>query len=100
MKDNIAFLHEAAECLKVLAHHKRLEIIAYLMKVTTANVGEIALQCKLNSNVASEHLRLMQRCNLLSSNRNGRNTYYTIEAEELHTIMKCIQDKFKKNNKG
>ena len=35
-------------------------------------VGELAEDCGIPDNVASEHLRLMQRCGLFASERQGR----------------------------
>ncbi len=41
-------------------------------------VGELAEACGLPSHMASEHLRLMQRCGLLSRRKEGRKVYYHV----------------------
>jgi DNA-binding transcriptional ArsR family regulator len=44
--------------------------------------------------MASEHLRLMQRCGFLDVEKEGRRVYYTIAEPHLASIMACIEDRF------
>jgi DNA-binding transcriptional ArsR family regulator len=60
------------------------------------SVGELAEACGIPSNLASEHLRLMQRCGFLDSTRSGRFIYYSIAEPHLARIMACIEDRFGK----
>lgn len=83
----------AAECLKVLAHPHRLRIIQMLIH-GRFTVGELADSCEIPSHMASEHLRLMQRCGFLESNRDGRRIYYEIVEPHLEQIMSCIESRF------
>jgi DNA-binding transcriptional ArsR family regulator len=57
-------------------------------------VGELAEACELPNAMASEHLRLMQRCGFLSSEKDGRKVYYRVAEPHLKNIMKCIEDRF------
>lgn len=84
---------QAAECLKVLAHPTRLQMIQLLLhgKFT---VGQIAEHCDVAPNIASEHLRLMQRCGFLESSKEIRCVYYQVIEPQLASIMKCIEAKF------
>ncbi|MEX0794128.1 MAG: helix-turn-helix domain-containing protein, partial [Pirellulaceae bacterium] len=43
---------------------------------------------------ASEHLRLMQRCGFLESNKDGRRVFYQVAEPHLADIMSCIEAKF------
>lgn len=90
---------EAAECLKVLAHPQRIKIIA-LLKSGPLTVGEIAEAIETQSHMASEHLRLMQRCLFLSSNREGRKIYYKIAEPYLLELLSCMEKKFTKESNG
>ena len=67
-------LGQAAECLRVLAHPHRLRMIQMLLQ-GDYTVGELADACELPTAMASEHLRLMQRCGLLSSDKEGRKVF-------------------------
>lgn len=86
-------LATAAECLKTLAHPHRLRIVEMLLN-DRYTVGELAEKCGIPSNVASGHLRLMQRCGLLVPERDGRNVYYKITEPCLGKFMACIRERF------
>lgn len=86
-------LGQAAECLRLLAHPHRLRMIQMLLQGDYA-VGELAEACELPTAMASEHLRLMQRCGLLSSEKEGRKVFYRVAEPHLKSILKCIEDRF------
>ncbi|HZZ77489.1 MAG TPA: metalloregulator ArsR/SmtB family transcription factor [Gemmataceae bacterium] len=86
-------LQQAAECLKTLAHPHRLRMVQMLLQ-GRYTVGELADACDIPSHMASEHLRLMQHCQLLKSSKDGRNVYYEIAEPHLANIMACIEGRF------
>ena len=86
-------LGQAAECLRVLAHPHRLRMIQMLLS-GTYTVSELAESCELPTAMASEHLRLMQRCGLLDSEKEGRKVFYRVVEPHLKNIMKCIEERF------
>lgn len=90
---SIEALAHAAECLKTIAHPVRLKMIQMLLR-EDITVGDLADACKIKQNVASEHLRLMQHCGLMKSNREGRKVYYKIAEPHLASIMECIEKRF------
>jgi ArsR family transcriptional regulator, zinc-responsive transcriptional repressor len=90
---SLEHLAEAAECLKTLAHPHRLRIVQMLLH-GRYTVGELAEACGIPSHMASEHLRLMQRCGFLAFDRDGRKIYYRIAEPHLESIMACIESRF------
>jgi hypothetical protein len=44
--------------------------------------------------MASEHLRLMQRCGFLSSAKEGRKVFYRVAEPHLKDILACIEARF------
>ena len=86
-------LGQAAECLKTLAHPHRLRMIQMLLR-GRYTVGELAEACGIPSHMASEHLRLMQRCCLLKSEKDGRKAYYQVAEPHLANIMACVEARF------
>ncbi len=86
-------LEQAAECLKTLAHPHRLRMVQMLLR-GRYTVGELAEACGIPSHMASEHLRLMQRCGFLTSTKDGRRTYYAVAEPHLANIMACIEARF------
>ncbi|MCE9591291.1 MAG: metalloregulator ArsR/SmtB family transcription factor [Planctomycetes bacterium] len=86
-------LMQAAECLKTLAHPHRLRMVQMLLQ-GRYTVRELAEACGIPSHMASEHLRLMQRCGFLTSEKEGRKAYYQIVEKHLSSIMACIEARF------
>ena len=86
-------LGQAAECLRTLAHPHRLRMVQMLLRGKYA-VGDLAEACEIPSHMASEHLRLMQRCGLLTAEKDGRFVYYSIAEPHLANIMSCVEARF------
>lgn len=86
-------LGQAAECLRTLAHPHRLRMVQMLLQ-GDYTVGELAEACEIPSPMASEHLRLMQRCGFLSSEKDGRSVYYKVVEPHLKNILGCIESRF------
>lgn len=82
-------LHEAAECLKIMAHPARLKMVQILMQGEFP-VNEIASRCGLSANQTCEHLRLMQGRGFLNSRRDGKAVYYNIASPRLPSLLECI----------
>ena len=83
----------AAECLRTLAHPHRLRIVQMLLR-GRYTVGELAEASGVPSHMASEHLRLMQRCGFLTGEKEGRRTYYRVVEPHLEQIMHCIESRY------
>ncbi|MBL9094917.1 MAG: helix-turn-helix transcriptional regulator [Planctomycetaceae bacterium] len=86
-------LEQAAECLRTLAHPHRLRMVQMLLGGRYA-VGELAEACEIPSHMASEHLRLMQRCGFLNCEKEGRFAFYSIAEPHLADIMSCVEGRF------
>jgi DNA-binding transcriptional ArsR family regulator len=93
---SVAGFADAAECLKSLAHPARLRIVQSLLH-DRYPIGELAEECQIPDNVASEHLRLLQRCGFLSSDGEGRRVYYQVAEPHLSQLMACIEGRFLAN---
>ncbi len=84
---------EAAECLRILAHPHRLRMVQMLLR-GKYSVGELAEACEIPSHMTSEHLRLMQHCGFLTSEKEGRKAFYRIAEPHLVNIMACLEARF------
>jgi DNA-binding transcriptional ArsR family regulator len=89
----MAALGEAAECLRALAQPERLRMVQLLLD-GQYTVGELAADCGIPQNVASENLRFMQHCGFLTSQRDGRRVYYRIAEPHLKNILACVEARF------
>ena len=86
-------LSSAAECLRVLAHPHRLRMVQMLL-AGQYTVTELAEACELPTAMASEHLRLMQRCGFLQGQKEGRRVFYKVIEPHLKQIVTCIEKRF------
>jgi ArsR family transcriptional regulator, zinc-responsive transcriptional repressor len=84
---------QAAECLKILAHPHRLKIVQMLLD-HEYTVGELAEACEIAHHMASEHLRLMQRCGFLDNSKDGQRRYYRVIEPQLANIIHCVEQRF------
>lgn len=91
-------LGQAAECLRTLAHPVRIRMVQLLLH-DRYTVGELAEDCGVLENVASEHLRLMQRCGFFTSEKVGRHVYYQIAEPHLERIIDCIEIRFQSQDR-
>jgi len=94
---SVAEFVDAAECLKTLAHPVRLRIVQLLLH-GRFTVGELAADCEIPDNVASEHLRLLKRCGFLDSERDGRKVFYQVAEPHLQQLMACVEGRFLQKN--
>lgn len=86
-------LQQAAECLRAIAHPRRLRVIEILLR-GKFTVGEIAELCGASQPVASLDLRLLQHRGLLRSHREGRTVYYEISEPHLSSIFDCVSSRY------
>lgn len=83
----------AAECLRVLSHPIRLQIVQ-LLADRERSVGELAEECDVAHNVASTHLKLLERCGFLANTRHGKSVNYRIVEKHLFDLLRCIEKRF------
>jgi len=93
-KRQMEALGEAAECLRTLAHPHRLRIVQLLLSGVPYSVNDLAEICGITQPMTSDHLRLMQRCGFLTSEKDGRTVYYTIAEPHLGQLMACVEARF------
>ena len=80
-EDEMDMLTRVADRLSVMGHPTRLMIIGYLKKQQEATVSSIAEQLGLPLASASQHLKTMERVDLLKYRRDGRQIYYSFRLQ-------------------
>ena len=86
-------IKKAADCLRVISHPVRLQIIQLLAEGERA-VGQVAEECGVAHNVASTHLKMLERCGFLANTRRGQSISYRIVEKHLFDLLKCIEKRF------
>ena len=83
-------LKRAAETLKMLAHPQRLRIIEILVREQEVPVYALVEETGFPQAVVSQHLNQMRRAGLLSSERRGKEMWYTISDPRSLSMLNCI----------
>ncbi len=83
-------LTKAAACLKVMAHPMRLRLVDLLLQ-GDFSVRELAGLVELQEHQVCAHLRLMQGCGLLSSERRGKSVHYRVASPQLPALVEMVR---------
>ena len=83
-------LERAAKMLKAIAHPIRISIVGYLEDGEKRTVTEIHKQLGIEQAAASHHLGILKDRGVLSSRREGKNTWYYLKHQNLRVILGCV----------
>ena len=83
-------LERAASMLKAIAHPMRIAILTHLEDGKKLTVTEIHSILKIEQSTASHHLGILKDKGVLSSLREGKNTYYFLKHDSLKNIVECV----------
>jgi len=83
-------LESASNMLKAIAHPMRIAILSFLEDGKKLTVTEIHEKLNIEQSTTSHHLGIMKDKGVLSSQREGKNTYYFLKHEQLYHIAECI----------
>ncbi|MEL6191434.1 MAG: metalloregulator ArsR/SmtB family transcription factor [Bacteroidota bacterium] len=87
---HIPFLETSTEVLRAIAHPIRIAIID-LLKDGKLSVTEIHKRLKIEQAIASHHLRILKDKRVLSAQRDGKNTFYSLRSEEFADILSSLE---------
>lgn len=85
-------LEKAASMLKAIAHPMRIAILNYLEDGKKLTVTQIHEFLDIEQSTTSHHLGILKDKGVLSSKREGKNTYYFMKDDKLATIVDCINN--------
>ena len=83
-------LERAANMLRAIAHPMRIAILNFLEDGKKRSVTEIYEKIGIEQSTTSHHLGILKDKGVLSSKRDGKNTYYFLKHENLSNIVDCI----------
>lgn len=84
-------LRPGMKILRALAHPLRLNIIRVIHENRgTANVGEIHTALNIEQSVASQHLRILRQAELVSTRRDRKFIYYSLDFDRISRTIKAI----------
>jgi DNA-binding transcriptional ArsR family regulator len=89
-------LEYAFSRLRGIAHPMRIEILELLTVNKRMTVTQIFEKMNIDQAVASHHLIILKNKGVVESNRNGKNSYYSIRESALKLITDSVETLLKK----
>ena len=96
LKFNLLNLKKAVLVLRALNHKLRQQILGLIDTEKKITVTEIYVRLRLEQSVASQHLAILRRANIVITDRDGKFIHYKLNYEKLNDISKFVADLVKK----
>ncbi|MFN7118963.1 MAG: ArsR/SmtB family transcription factor [Saprospiraceae bacterium] len=85
-----SFLENSAETLRAIAHPFRIAIIDLLHNNGQMSVTDIYTKLKIEQAVASHHLRILKSRDVVTVQRDGKNSLYGLASNEFYEIVRSL----------
>ena len=92
LKINYHNLKKAALVLRALNHKLRQQILTLVETEKKITVTEIYVRMRLEQSVASQHLAILRRAGIVSTQRDGKFIYYTVNYKRIDEITSLVED--------
>lgn len=83
-------MEQRAGAIKAIAHPLRISILQYLIENNKMNVTDIHKILKIEQAITSHHLGILKTKGIVSSQRDGKNTFYSIKNEQIKKMIEVI----------
>ena len=83
-------LRKAVLVLRAVNHDLRQQMIQLLRENGRMTVTDIYVKLRLEQSVASQHLAILRRASVVSTAREGKYIYYSINPDRLSQIKRLI----------
>ncbi len=87
-----ADLRKAVLVLRAVNHKLRQRIIDLLEENESMTVTDIYIKLRLEQSVASQHLAILRRAGVVTTERQGKFIYYRIDRERLAQISRLVEE--------
>lgn len=92
LKINFHNLKKAAMVLRALNHKLRQQILNLIETENKITVTEIYVRMRLEQSVASQHLAILRRAGIVTTQRDGKFIYYTVNHKRIEEINQFVQN--------
>ena len=86
LKINFNNLKKAALVLRALNHKLRQQIISLIETEKRITVTEVYVRMRLEQSVASQHLAILRRAGIVTTQRDGKFVYYSVDYKRINEI--------------
>lgn len=82
----------AAMTLRAINHKLRQHIVKLIDENGKMNVTDIYVKLRLEQSVASQHLAILRRANIVNTERDGKFIHYTVNHARIAAIAEFVKD--------
>lgn len=83
---------KASLVLRALNHKLRQQILSLIETEKKITVTEIYVRLRLEQSVASQHLAIMRKAGVVTTQREGKYIYYLVNYKRIDELNQCVQD--------
>ena len=92
LKIDIIQLKKAALILRAINHKLRQQIMKLIHQNGKMTVTEIYVKLRLEQSVASQHLAILRRANIVITERDGKFIHYALNHQRIAAVAKFVND--------
>ena len=92
MKIDFVQSKKAAAILRAINHKLRQQMLKLLNDSKKMTVTEVYVKLRIEQSVASQHLAILRRANIVSTKREGKFIFYSVNYERLAEVTKYVED--------
>lgn len=92
VKIDIVQLKKAALVYRAINHKLRQQIIKFINQHGTITVTQIYVKLRLEQSVASQHLAILRKAGFVTTERDGKFIYYSVNHDRLAEVHKTANE--------
>ena len=85
-------IKKAATVLRSLNHTLRQQVIKTIHENKRITVTQLYIKLRLEQSVASQHLAILRRAGIVSTEHNGKFVFYTINPSRIEAINEFVKN--------
>ena len=85
-------LRKAVLTLRAINHPLRKKIITLIEDKKKVTVTEIYVKLRLEQSVASQHLAILRKAEIVDTERDGKFIYYTVNKKRVGEVTELVED--------
>jgi ArsR family transcriptional regulator, virulence genes transcriptional regulator len=79
-----------AQAIRAVSHKLRHEMLQFIEDKQAVTVTEVFIAFRIDQAFASQHLAILRRAGLLTTKRDGKFIYYSVDGNALY-LLECLE---------
>ena len=92
LKIDFQVLRKSVLVLRAVNHKLRQEMIRLIHEEGKMTVTDLYVKLRLEQSVASQHLALLRRAGVVTTSRDGKFIYYSVDHERMDEISRLLEE--------